>query len=198
MTNKFLIQKLWDGAIECQIPVEYDDVALIRDVPNNQECFVDHSWDRSIIFEILQREKSLNDGSAAKFFFQNLADESDATDFHIDSIDNNINASVSPFLKKLSNSSVHVAIGTMEVSKFNESVTNTVRVYLCVIRLPSPHDSDILIVFNSPARINPLSSSSAAISKLQATSEREVEEKRLFHQLISSFEIKRTELFGGT
>ena len=50
---------------------------------------------------------------------------------------------------RIPDASVHVAIGTQRVQKFNASHYDTVRVHLAVIRLHS-HATDILVSLNHP------------------------------------------------
>lgn len=55
-------------------------------------------------------------------------------------------------------SSAWLLSGAQLISKFNEEAKNTVNIHLCLFRLPQ-YTTDILVTFNDPVSINPLSSS---------------------------------------
>lgn len=46
---------LFGGALECDLPVHFADVSKLRQVPDNQEVFLDKDGFTSIIFDITER-----------------------------------------------------------------------------------------------------------------------------------------------
>ncbi|KAF4121606.1 Ran-interacting Mog1 protein [Geosmithia morbida] len=46
---------LYGGAIVCELPSNFDDVSKIRQVPDNQEVWIDQDGFTSIIFDITER-----------------------------------------------------------------------------------------------------------------------------------------------
>jgi hypothetical protein len=84
-------------------------------------------------------------------------------------------------------------IGRQSVSKFRESssTSNMVNIYLLVIRLKNV-DTDVLITYNHPVRINP-ASSSAATGAREGSVELAVEN---FRELVKSFVVRDWGLFN--
>lgn len=77
-------RSLFGGTISVNIPSRWRDVSEIRQVPNHQEVFQDHSAIADdtlevkgtgccIVFEILEREKDLKDEEVVDYFFRDLA-----------------------------------------------------------------------------------------------------------------------------
>lgn len=46
---------LYGGALVCDLPEKFTDVSKLRQVPDNQEVYIDHDGFTSIIFEITER-----------------------------------------------------------------------------------------------------------------------------------------------
>ena len=64
---------LYGGALECVIPVKYEDVSNFRQIPNHQEVFADASADSSIIIEINEMAAEVPDEKVLQHYFQDLA-----------------------------------------------------------------------------------------------------------------------------
>ncbi|KAK0725300.1 hypothetical protein B0H67DRAFT_641743 [Lasiosphaeris hirsuta] len=56
---------LFGGAIECDLPDKFADVSTLRQVPDNQEVYIDKDGFTSIIVEITERVKSKGTGLEA-------------------------------------------------------------------------------------------------------------------------------------
>eukprot|EP01070_Trichotokara_eunicae_P001142 Trichotokara_eunicae@DN1572_c0_g1_i3.p1 len=70
-------EKLWDGAIECELPNDFEDV--LRHVPDNQEMRVNGDVSMTLIVELMELGKaSLADGEAVDYYMKNLMQENDA------------------------------------------------------------------------------------------------------------------------
>ena len=78
--------ELFGGAATCDIPSDWIDASTLRDVPDNQEVFVDRSGELSVIVEILEYQSGVEDSDSAKFFFTDLADADHAVSTEIDEI----------------------------------------------------------------------------------------------------------------
>ncbi|KAI6779456.1 ran guanine nucleotide release factor-like protein [Emericellopsis cladophorae] len=52
---KFVNTPLYGGAITCDLPEHYADVSKLRQVPDNQEVWIDKDGFTSIIFDIVER-----------------------------------------------------------------------------------------------------------------------------------------------
>lgn len=55
MTHHYTRTPLFGGALECALPDNFADVSKLRQVPDNQEVFIDKDGFTSIIFDITER-----------------------------------------------------------------------------------------------------------------------------------------------
>ncbi|KAK3899488.1 hypothetical protein C8A05DRAFT_46456 [Staphylotrichum tortipilum] len=62
MPHSFIKARLFDGALECDLPDNFADVSTIREVPDNQEVYLDKDGFTSIIIEITQRVDAPGNG----------------------------------------------------------------------------------------------------------------------------------------
>ncbi|XP_066578733.1 ran guanine nucleotide release factor [Amia ocellicauda] len=147
---------LFGGALSAVLPHSARDISELREIPDNQEVFAHRHSDQSIIVELLEHQGHVPDSQAARFHFQDVAGSNEAGGAEVRSVEPLSGAQLSlPAC-----SSAWLLSGTQLVSKFNEEAQNTVDVYLGLFRLPQ-HDTDILVTFNDPVQISPLSSSSS-------------------------------------
>jgi Ran-interacting Mog1 protein. len=84
-TSHLALKKLFGGAITLNIPIQWRDVSLVRQVPDHQECYQDctdlnendtefQGTGSCLIVEILSRESEVRDEDASLFFFRDLAE----------------------------------------------------------------------------------------------------------------------------
>ncbi|EME39846.1 hypothetical protein DOTSEDRAFT_74672 [Dothistroma septosporum NZE10] len=66
---------LFGGAIVAEIPSTFQDVSTIRQVPDNQEVYLDSEGFTSITFDILERVERESDVEALKFHLADVVDE---------------------------------------------------------------------------------------------------------------------------
>ncbi|XP_051900654.1 ran guanine nucleotide release factor [Pristis pectinata] len=159
-TNGTHAQALFGGSFSVVLPPHAIDVSDIRELPDNQEVFMHSSTDQSIIIELLEYQGQVPDEDAARYHFD------DVTAINgVSAGDGTEVLSVGPIsrdqiaLKELS--SAWFLSGRQRVAKFNEQAKNTVNMHLVLFRLPQ-YTTDILITFNDPTMISPLSSSRGA------------------------------------
>lgn len=76
--------QLYGGAARCDIPSDWIDASTLRDVPNNQEVFVNESGSTSVIIEILEFQASINDVEAGRFFFNDMAQADGAVSIQLE------------------------------------------------------------------------------------------------------------------
>ncbi|KAL2904520.1 putative ran guanine nucleotide release factor [Bienertia sinuspersici] len=69
---------LYGGAISMTLPVRFQDLSNVREVPDHQEAFADPSRDESLIIELLDLKQDVADGASALWFLQDLGREQDA------------------------------------------------------------------------------------------------------------------------
>lgn len=62
MPQRFRKTSLFGGALVCDLPDNFADVSTIREVPDNQEVYLDKDGFTSIIFDITQRVDAPGDG----------------------------------------------------------------------------------------------------------------------------------------
>ena len=124
-----LTLKLFGGALEIsKLPsIDLLDVSQMRQVPDNQEVFVDKHSDLSIIVELLEHDPSM---TIEKHFAQ-LAEDNGAKESEI------VTASRS------------CLYGTQTASKFNKQESSIVHIYLGLLTL-NQHKTDVLVSLNSP------------------------------------------------
>ncbi|CAG8606459.1 3532_t:CDS:2 [Ambispora gerdemannii] len=168
------LQQLFGGAIVAHIPPQFTDVRFlthfffylyrtqnddIREIPDNQEVFVDTHTDQSIVVEILELVNEASNEEAASYHFSSVAFDNDAEDTTIVQQTGILTPAEVPKLP--SNTLMYFATGQQMVSKFNErdsSARNLVNIFLAVFRLPQ-HQTDLVITYNLPILIGETSSS---------------------------------------
>ncbi|XP_024396857.1 uncharacterized protein [Physcomitrium patens] len=189
---------LFGGAISCSFPPRYGDISDFRDVPNNQEAFVDPNRDESFIIELLELKENVADAGSARWFLEDLAVEQAFENTLIVEDESRIPAANIPNLE--ANTTVNAVIGTMEIAKGRQGVeaSNNVRVYLANIRLRVV-ETDILITVYEPLNISEHSESAAAVgagATLPAAQAGLLPAADVFKQVLSTFRIHDWSLFG--
>jgi hypothetical protein len=75
---------LFGGAIVCSLPASFKDISRIRQVPDQQEVYVEKDTDISIIFELISYTDTIADGKAGEYYFQDLAQQNEASKYYIE------------------------------------------------------------------------------------------------------------------
>ncbi|KAJ3317725.1 hypothetical protein HDV06_001279 [Boothiomyces sp. JEL0866] len=123
---------LFGGAIKSIIPHTFIDASETRQIPDNQEVFLDPNSNTSIIIEILEPTGLPLLQSGLKHF-ELLAQDNEAETFSI-TTQNQVDAN------KL------VLVGRQKVAKFNSTVKDDIVVYLGLV---VEKDTEILITMNA-------------------------------------------------
>ncbi|KAK6533620.1 multicopy suppressor of ts gsp1 [Orbilia ellipsospora] len=76
MALSFTEMPLFGGAITSNVPSSWMDMSDIRQVPDNQECFIDIKGLATLIFEINERVEKENDEEAIKFHLSDIFEDS--------------------------------------------------------------------------------------------------------------------------
>jgi len=171
------------------MPEAFKDASIIREVPDNQEVYVDINTDQSIIVELLEQAEASND-ECGLYHFKQLAEDNNADNYEIIKNDNIAPQDI-PNIKI--DSVKKIVLGKQIISKFNEKdadAKNVVNIYLAVIRVPSI-ETDILISYNCPVYIGSKSS-----SRTQSVEGQENISDEIFNQLIKSFNVVDWDLFN--
>ncbi|KAK6363190.1 multicopy suppressor of ts gsp1 [Orbilia blumenaviensis] len=72
----FTEKELFGGAITANVPSTWTDLSNIRQVPDNQECFIDITGLATLIFELNERVEKENDEEAIIFHLSDIFEDS--------------------------------------------------------------------------------------------------------------------------
>jgi hypothetical protein len=185
-TISMVERPLFGGAITCHIPANYRNVADIRQVPDNQECWQGMDG-RLFVVEIMERQE-VSDPEAAAFFFQDLAESNGCDSANLSFTAQRPVATDSSVMQGLPADTVlctgsgrqRVARGrdTDVAGNPRQQEVHTIHIELCLIRLPTQR-TDLLITLSSPLETDLISRS-----------------KEIFEQVLSTFQIRNWGLFG--
>ncbi|TKA74943.1 hypothetical protein B0A55_04946 [Friedmanniomyces simplex] len=73
--QSYLPASLYGGAITCLLPSTFTDVSDLRQVPDNQEVYLDKDGFTSIVVEILERVERGSDREALEWHLKDLVEE---------------------------------------------------------------------------------------------------------------------------
>jgi hypothetical protein len=146
-TTTALFSEVIDGgAITCDLPTGWKDVSEIRQVPDHQEVYIGPGSDEPcFVVEILERQGSVPDEEAARFFFDDLAaaNGSKESSFSVQTVASELN--------------MHSGIGMQRFAKGRDyDVDGNVRphqevvdvqIELCVVRLAQV-ETDLLLTLS--------------------------------------------------
>jgi hypothetical protein len=144
-------RKLFGGAMKIVLldMDEVVDVSTMRQVPDNQECFVSADAageDRSVIVEILEVPEDVeSQNEGAQYYWNDLAEANEAIEQTIIKSDafESLNTEVCAM-------SVALLVGTQAIPKFGKTCDlQQVKLYLSLLRIPSKN-TDILISYYDP------------------------------------------------
>ncbi|KAI9359395.1 hypothetical protein BD770DRAFT_385937 [Pilaira anomala] len=185
-------QELFGGAISTIVKNSFVDASQFRQIPDNQEVFVDMSTQQSLIFELLEQVEASNQ-EIAKYHFQQLADDNEAAETSITHIDNVNVKDIAPHLPQ-DTTEILVLQGTQKISKFNEKdAYNTVEIILAVVRLTNV-STDFVISVNAPVKLAAVSSEQESIQEVSAIDIETVKQEVL--DILNNLAVKNWELFG--
>ncbi|KAM9440356.1 ran guanine nucleotide release factor isoform 1-T2 [Clarias gariepinus] len=182
-----MTRPLFGGAMSAVFPLNTKDISELREIPDNQEVFAHTHTDQSIIIELLEYQNNVEDSQAARYHFEDVAGSNKASESGQMEV-KEVQCVPHDQLALSQCSSAWILTGAQLISKFNEEAKNIVNIHLCLFRLPQ-YTTDILITFNNPVSISPLSSSSGAVTEGVWT-------EQDFHTLVQSFQLLDPGVFG--
>jgi len=191
---------LFGGAISTTFPVRFQDVSNIREVPDHQEVLVDPARDESLIFELLDLKREVEDGGSALWFLRDVANEQDAGDNLVIEHSGTVEL---PGLRFGETPAVAgTAVARMAVSKGRQGreAQNIVRLYLANIRLKNAA-TDVVITAYEPLLINPLSESAQAVAAGPAVPAEQagcLPMSEVFRLAVMNFNVHDWNLFNGS
>ncbi|KAI7897504.1 uncharacterized protein BX663DRAFT_528061 [Cokeromyces recurvatus] len=185
-------QPLFGGAIEVAVQDSFIDASQFRQIPDNQEVFVDMATQQSLIFELLEQVEATNE-EIAKFHFQQLADDNDASEMSITTVDILNPQTASPLLP-CNTTEVYMLEGIQKISKFNETnAFNTVDIVLVVVRLKNV-STDFVISINAPIQLDSKSSEQKSANETKAIHIENVKQDML--AILNKLQVKNWNLFA--
>ncbi|RKP03028.1 hypothetical protein CXG81DRAFT_24339 [Caulochytrium protostelioides] len=178
-------QPLFGGAMTAALPRAMTSVALLRQIPDNQEVFASQgAEDTSVIIELTEPAATAPGQLPAVWHFHELAELNDARGadamlmhqlaaFPSDVIgiqDAAAAASRVAAALPFPASAYSFAVGTQRIAKFNEQAKNVVAVLVAVIRLADV-ETDVVVTYHVPTVLDPASSSAAAVAAAATSGE---------------------------
>jgi hypothetical protein len=185
MTSAFTTTPLYGGAIVCEVPSSWKDVSDMRQVPDHQEVLLGPAPEEpSLVIEILDHQASISNETAAKYFFDDLAEANGCslTDGSSTSF-----AAIKNSSAATSSLAMFTGIGMQRVAKGRDKdLAGNLRVLpiidveieLCVIRLPQV-TTDLLVT---------LSRTKSAPAATEFSDE--------FQRILATLQIRDWSLFG--
>eukprot|EP01062_Namystynia_karyoxenos_P069774 TRINITY_DN65231_c0_g1_i1.p2 TRINITY_DN65231_c0_g1~~TRINITY_DN65231_c0_g1_i1.p2 ORF type:complete len:222 (+),score=52.43 TRINITY_DN65231_c0_g1_i1:96-761(+) len=146
-------RQFFGGAMTMDVPGSCTDASDVRDVPDHQEVYVDVVSSLSFVLEVLEPKAGLDGEELLLFHFRELGAANQCSGMSVRSTTSLEDGD----LPGLAGSRAYAGllIGEQQVAKYNERHCNGVTICLAVIRLPRPHNTDILLSVNSPHEIHP-------------------------------------------
>jgi hypothetical protein len=156
MADSFVSRPFFGGAIQASLPAQFRDLASVREVPDNQECWHDVDTDALFVMELMELDNSLDVHAAARNYWKDLCDLNESTQQDLESFTFRLDSAAVRGLPASStigcgNGLQRVLLG--RAFDFNGNLRpqeeRFVRVNLCLIRLPSVQ-TDILLTLSQP------------------------------------------------
>ena len=148
--QSFSLASLFGGALECYLPESFEDVSVVRQIPDHQEVYVDKNTEMSFICELLGYESEVSNDAIGGYLFDDLAQCNEAYE---KIIDRQGNLMATDKLNSVGKDKYrHRLDGRQVVTKLNQeggTVADVVQVHLLVIRLPDV-GTDVLLSLNYP------------------------------------------------
>jgi hypothetical protein len=202
-SSPFPPQPIFGGAITCYIPTGFIDISQIREVPDNQEIYVD-DVERMLSIEIMEHDHHEGNikGDYLQRAYQDIAQANECKEAQIIQENRSISPEQAPGLllvqhsNQVSATRVGVLLGIQTgIIKFHEQNTdvvgNSIRVWLAVIQLPQ-YNADVIISLTDPIFISETSSSAMRSLPPQPSHIAD----GMFSQILASFQIHDGNLFA--
>lgn len=181
-------RELFGGSIKAKIPEEFEDISVIREIPDNQEVYTHGATDRSVIIELLEQQALSANTTPASFHISNLAEESGALQATTHQVTELPSRDFPNLLQDDARLSVSLAQATHIVSKFRDApeLASHVLVHLACVRLPRA-TTDMLVVLNDPVHLHPNGSSARAGSTVAGTAD--IPREQVLQNILQSLRI---------
>ncbi|EMD97534.1 hypothetical protein COCC4DRAFT_75047 [Bipolaris maydis ATCC 48331] len=186
----FKATPLYGGAITVDLPSNYSDASLIRQIPSHQEVYLHNTGYTSIVLEILEYVDKPSDEEALQYHFADLVDGTgDATTMVAQAKGEMKNLPQTPILTlTFIQTPPSPAAGAPPARKTPEYTF----IQLILVRLKE-QATDIMITINSPHYPGEYSPAASPSSETQLMTQA----KRIKEKVLDSFAIKDWGLFEG-
>lgn len=195
MTVTFNITDLFGGAITVNVPTNFADVSKIRQVPDNQEVYLDKNGFTSLSFDITERVSHLStDKDALNYHFNDIVAETDTK--------NTLSINESVKLPNFPKTTPILALTAITRPSASTAAANALtsthtNIYFTLIRLVE-QSTDIVISLNIPhlaGETEGHQSNGTEAGTAQRNTEQEAE--NMFNGIVTSFSINDWGLFSG-
>ncbi|KAF6219345.1 hypothetical protein HO133_005170 [Letharia lupina] len=195
MTTAFEHTELFGGAITANIPSNFADVSNIRQVPDNQEAYLDKNGFISLTFDITERVSHLStDKEALEYHFADIVAEKDTKSMR-SIVENAELPNFPPPTPVLALTAItKPPASTVAANSLTPTHTD---IYFTLIRLVE-QSTDIVITLNTPHLASEAEGqipNETETGTLYGETEQEV--GNMYHQIVTSFAIKDWGLFSG-
>ncbi|CAF9907555.1 hypothetical protein IMSHALPRED_005566 [Imshaugia aleurites] len=195
MTTTFNHTELFGGAITANIPSNFADVSKIRQVPDNQEVYLDKNGFTSLTFDITERVSHLStDRDALEYHFADIVAENDTRDVR-SVVENEELPNFSPSTPILALTAITKPPPSTVAAK---ALTPThTDIHFTLIRLVE-QSTDVVITLNTPYFAGDTGAPTPNGTEA-GTRQREDEQEvgTMYHQIVMSLAIKDWGLFSG-
>ncbi|XP_014551271.1 hypothetical protein COCVIDRAFT_113349 [Bipolaris victoriae FI3] len=180
---------LYGGAITVDLPSDYSDASLIRQIPSHQEVYLHNTGYTSIVLEILEYVDKPSDEEALQYHFADLIDGTgDATTMVAQAKSEMKNLPQTPILTLTFIQTPPPAPAGAPARKTPEYTF----IQLILVRLKD-QGTDIMITINSPHYPGEYTPAASPSSETQLMTEA----KGIKEKVLESFAIKEWGLFEG-
>lgn len=187
--------ELFGGAITANTPSNFADVSNIRQVPDNQEVYLDKSGLTSLTFDITERVSHLStDKEALEYHFADIVAEGDTK--NIWSVVENVELPNFPPTTPILALTAITKPPASTVAANALTLTHT-DVHFTLIRLVE-QSTDVVITLNTPHLAGETDDQNRTGTEV-ATRQQETEQEagKMYHQIVTSFTIKDWGVFSG-
>ncbi|EDU45890.1 Mog1 domain containing protein [Pyrenophora tritici-repentis] len=185
---EFTNTPLYGGAITVDLPSSFADASQIRQIPDNQEVYLDNSGYSSIVVEILEYVDKSSDEEALQYHFADLVDGTDDATTVVEQVGASMKSLPSTPLLTLSFVQTPPSINPHP----NRKTPEYTFIHLLLLRLKE-QETDILITINVPHY--PGEYEKPAMGQQETELMRS--SKLVREKVLETFEVKEWGLFEG-
>ena len=189
----FARTQFFGGGVECLLPTSFEDVSIVRQIPDHQEVYVDKVTEMSFIVELLAFETDVANAAIGEYLFDDLAQCNDAVSKSIDGQEKLVGTDklvgAGPCYRCQLN-------GRQVVTTLNQeegTVADVVQCHLMVLRLPKV-GTDVLLTLNFP--LAHVKSAAGALELAENAPRESPELTDILAQVVTSFKVNDWSLFA--